>query len=98
MRLLMLLIGCLSASPLVVGCTTCASLFDTHYAAQGGTVDRIDREQGRVNSAFMAPSVPIPQQAAPPAEPAEGSVEPVPTPAPAPPETQQEREAAYYDF
>jgi len=96
MRLLTLLIGCLSASPLMLGCTTCASLFDTHYAAQGGTVDRIDREQGRVNSAFSAPSVPIPQQAAPPTEPAESSVEPVPTPVP--PETQQEREAAYYDF
>jgi hypothetical protein len=42
------------------GCTICQSPFDDHYAAYGGVVERTDRAQGRVNSAFSGTQDPPP--------------------------------------
>ena len=49
------------------GCVICDSPFDKHYASSGGSIDRADPVNGRVNSAFaptpaagdpLAPSAP----------------------------------------
>ena len=47
-------------APLAVGCVTCDAPFDSQYNANGGIVERPDDARGRVNSAFVPTSRPLP--------------------------------------
>ena len=47
-------------APLALGCVTCDTPFDSQYTANGGIVERPDAGRGRVNSAFVPTSRPLP--------------------------------------
>ena len=56
-------IACITAllfAPLAVGCVTCDAPFDSQYNANGGVVERPGDARGRVNSAFVPTSRPLP--------------------------------------
>jgi hypothetical protein len=46
------------------GCVTCDSPFDQHYTTSGGSIQRGDPVNGRVNSAFV-PTTPVADPLAP---------------------------------
>jgi len=56
-------------APLAVGCATCDAPFDNQYTANGGIVERPDTAHGRINSAFVPTSRPLP-----PAEPGQDNL------------------------
>ena len=69
-------------TPLAVCCVTCDAPFDSQYNANGGVVERPDAARGRVNSAFVPTSSPLP--AAPTGEETPSAAANYLQPAPAP--------------